>query len=155
VAPAPGLSDILAGDRLGGGGEVIRKVGPRLNVLCAGDFPQRDSQEILASPRMTALLMTVRTRYDLVLLDTPPVLPVADALVLAKQADATLMVVRWEKTDRGAVEDAVRLLRNSRARIMGAIMTQVDPRKAAMAGGRMQHAFGHYESYHLKQVSRG
>ena len=59
-------------------------------------------------PQSAALLAAVRERYDLVVLDTPPVLPVADALVLAQHADATLMVVRWEKTARPAVQDAVR-----------------------------------------------
>lgn len=51
-------------------------------------------------PQSAALLAAVRERYDLVVLDTPPVLPMADALVLAQHADATLMVVRWEKTAR-------------------------------------------------------
>jgi cellulose biosynthesis protein BcsQ len=100
-------------------------------------------------PQSAALLAAVRERYDLVVLDTPPVLPVADALVLAQQADATLMVVRWEKTARPAVQDAVRArLCESRARIMGTVMTRVDLRRAAGAPGRMSYAFSHYDTYH-------
>ncbi len=86
---------------------------------------------------------------DLVILDTPPVLPVADALVLARQADATLAVVRWEKTPRVAASDAIRVLRESGARIMGVAMTQVDLRTAAISGGRMSYAFGHYDGYNV------
>jgi polysaccharide biosynthesis transport protein len=103
---------------------------------------------------MKELLAAVRAHYDLVLLDTPPVLPVADALVLAGQADATLLVVRWEKTARTATLGAVRLLRESRARIMGAVMTRVDSRKAAMLGGRMVHAFSEYKGYHVARIGR-
>jgi len=101
-------------------------------------------------PQSAALLAAVSERYDLVVLDTPPVLPVADALVLARQADATLMVIRWEKTARPAVQDAVRRLRESRARIMGTVMTRVDLRMAAGAPGRMSHAFSHYDMYHAE-----
>jgi capsular exopolysaccharide synthesis family protein len=147
VAPEPGLCAVLSGDLLGNSGNLVHEVGPRLDVIVSGHMTS-DSQELLASKRMAALLAAVRARYDLVVLDTPPVLPVADALVLARQADATLMVVRWEKTARPAVQDAVRRLRESHARIMGAIMTQVDLRMAAGAPGRMSHAFSHYDMYH-------
>jgi Mrp family chromosome partitioning ATPase len=103
---------------------------------------------------MKALLTSARTRYDLVVLDTPPVLPVADALVLAGQADAMLMVVRWEKTPRTPAQDAVRLLHESRAHIMGAVMTRVDRRTAARLGGRISYAFSHYDGYHLAHARR-
>lgn len=149
LPPAPGLSDILSGKLLGDISNVVHEPEPRLHVICAGGYAKGDSQELLASNRMAALLAAVRLRYDLVVLDTPPVLPVADALVLAKQADATVMVVRWEKTARGATVDAVRLLRSSRARVMGAVMTRVNPRTAVKSGGRMLYAFSHYDGYYV------
>jgi Mrp family chromosome partitioning ATPase len=102
------------------------------------------SQEILGSYRMGELLATWRMTYDLVLLDTPAVIPVADALVLAQKVDTTLLVVRWEKTTRDATRDAVRLLHGSRARIMGAVMTRINRRTAAMSAGRMSYAFSSY-----------
>jgi Mrp family chromosome partitioning ATPase len=109
---------------------------------------------MLASDRMAALLAAVRKKYDLVLLDTPPVLPVADALVLAPQVDATLVVVRWEKTARAATQDAVRLLHESRARIMGTVMTRVDSRTAAKSGGRISYALGNYYGYNMSSSAR-
>jgi polysaccharide biosynthesis transport protein len=148
VAPEPGLGAILSGDLLGNSSNMVHEVAPRLHVIVSGHMTS-DSQELLASNRMTALLAAVRARYDLVVLDTPPVLPVADPLVLARQADATLMVVRWEKTARPAVQEAVRRLRESRARIMGTVMTRVDLRMAAGAPGRMSYAFSHYDMYHV------
>ena len=65
-----------------------------------------------------------------------------------RSVDATLMVVRWEKTPRTAARDALRLLHESRARIMGAVMTRVDRRTAAISEGRMSFAFSHYDGYH-------
>lgn len=150
---SPGLSEILSGNVLGEVDSVVHGVAPRLHVITAGRATT-DSQELLASRTMQALLAAVRTQYDLVVLDTPPVLPVADALVLARQVDATMMVVRWEKTERVAVQDALRRLRESRATIMGAIMTRVDLRAAVGAGGRMSYALGRYSAYHFERVNR-
>jgi Mrp family chromosome partitioning ATPase len=132
----------------------VHEAAPRLNVITAGRT-DLDPQEQLASRSMSAFLTAVRKRYDLVVLDTPPVLPVADALVLAPQVDATLMVVRWEKTPRTAARDALRLLRESHARVIGAIMTRVDRRTAAISTGRMSFAFSHYKGYHTARASRG
>ena len=123
VKPMAGLSDILGGTMLGERRDVINEFEPRLHVITAGNT-KGNSQELLASFRMSELLSTLRTKYDLVLLDTPPVLAAADALVLARQVDTTMLVVRWEKTTRSATQDAVRLLYASRARIMGAVMTK-------------------------------
>jgi polysaccharide biosynthesis transport protein len=153
LQPTPGLCELLSGDFMGGRSDVIRELEPRLHIILAGST-RGDPQELLASDRMRELLAAVRAHYDLVVLDTPPVLPVADALVLAGQADATLMIVRWEKTARTATLGAVRLLRESRARIMGVVMTRVDSRKAAMLGGRMVHAFSEYKGYHVARFGR-
>ena len=147
LAPGPGLADILAGTLLGKLRDVVREPQPRLHVIVAGSR-QGDPQELLASNRMAQLLRAVRETYDLVILDTPPVLPVADALVLARHADATLMVVRWEATSRSATHDAVQLLHDSRANLMGAVMTRVNMRAASLSGGRMSYAFSHYDGYH-------
>jgi polysaccharide biosynthesis transport protein len=147
LRPGPGLCEILSGSMLGSTESVMHHPEPHLNVITAGRV-RGDSQELLASKRMSALLTAVRSQYDLVILDTPPVLPVADALVLARQADATVAVVRWEKTSRTAASDAIRLLRESGARMMGVAMTQVNLRTAAISGGRMSYAFSHYDGYH-------
>jgi polysaccharide biosynthesis transport protein len=153
LRPAPGLREILAGGLLGDSWNVMHEPAPRLSVITAG-HTDGDPQELLASRSMAAFLVSVRGHYDLVVLDTPPVLPVADALVLAPQVDATLMVVRWEKTPRTAARDALRLLLESRARMMGAIMTRVDRRTAAISGGRLSFAFNRYGGYHTTRAAR-
>jgi len=151
LQPGPGLSDILSGKLLGNLTDIVREPEPRLHVITAGSR-NGDSQELLASNRMTQFLLAARKNYDLVILDTPPVLAVADALILAQHADSTLMVVRWEKTNRGAAQDATKMLRESRAYIMGAVMSRVDIRSAARSSGRMSYAFSGYSSYHAART---
>jgi capsular exopolysaccharide synthesis family protein len=153
LRPTRGLCELLSGDFVGTSSDVIHEPEARLHFIMAGSL-KSDSQELLASDRMSELLAAVRERYDLVVLDTPPILPVADGLVLASQADTTLMIVRWEKTARTATQDAVRLLRESRVHIMGVVMTRVDMRKAAMLGGRLFYGFGQYEGYHFARTIR-
>jgi succinoglycan biosynthesis transport protein ExoP len=147
VPAGPGLCEILSGSSLGATDSLIRQPARNLDVILAGKM-RGNSQEMLASRRMSALLRDVRDRYDLVIMDTPPVLPVADALVLGRHADATLAVVQWEKTPRDAVANTVRLLRGSGTPIMGVVMTRVDLRKASLSGGRMAYAFAKYDGYH-------
>jgi capsular exopolysaccharide synthesis family protein len=147
VPAGPGLCEILSGSSLGATDSLIRQPARNLDVILAGKM-RGNSQEMLASRRMSALLRDVRDRYDLVIMDTPPVLPVADALVLGRHADATLAVVQWEKTPRDAVTNTVRLLRGSGTPIMGVVMTRVDLRKASLSGGRMAYAFAKYDGYH-------
>jgi succinoglycan biosynthesis transport protein ExoP len=151
VPDGPGLCEILSGSSLGATENLIRQPARNLDVILAGKMGG-NSQEMLASRRMNALLRDVRGRYDLVIMDTPPVLPVADALVLGKQADATLAVVQWEKTPRDAVTNTIRLLRNSGTPIMGVVMTRVDLKKASLSGGRMAYAFAHYDGYHTAEA---
>jgi capsular exopolysaccharide synthesis family protein len=147
LSNGPGLSEILSGGRLGASDKLIRKPQPNLEVILAGDV-HNNGQEMLASRRMRALLADARARYDVVIMDTPPVLPVADALVLGQHADATLAVVQWEKTPREAVLNTIQQLQDGGIPILGAIMTQVDQRKAVLGGGRISYSLRHYGRYH-------
>lgn len=146
-----GLCEILSGHAIGDGESLMHRPAANLDVMLAGRV-RADSQELLASSRMAALLADVRDRYDLVIMDTPPVLAVADALVLGQHVDAALAVVQWEKTRRDAVTDAIRLMRDSRVPMLGIVMTQVHQKKAAAAGGRISYAFRHYEGYQPKRA---
>ena len=151
VQEGPGLCEILSGKALGATESLIRQPAQNFDVILAGRM-RGDSQEMLSSRRMSALLDDVRQRYDMVIMDTPPVLPVADALVLGRLADATLAVVQWEKTPRDALMNTVRLLRGSGSSVMGVVMTRVDLHKASMSGGRMSYAFRHYDGYHAARA---
>jgi len=67
--------------------------------------------------------------YEVVIVDSAPILPVNDTKILAQLADAMLFVVRWEKTPRGAARDAVKALRESQAPLAGAVLSMTDPKR--------------------------
>lgn len=143
IPPGPGLHEALASGSPLGPDHVAVAVRPGLDVLPAGSG-DGDPQELLASARMAEVIRNARTRYQVIVIDTPPLLPVPDALALVPQADATILVVRWERTPRTAVQDAVRLLRDSRVGPIGAVLTQVDLRVTARLGGRPPGLYNYY-----------
>ena len=92
-----------------------------LTVIRAGTAPTNPA-ELLGSTAMRRLLDLLRTRYDRVLLDTPPVLPLADVAILAPLVDGTLMVVRAGVTPRPAIENALRAFDSSR--LLGIVLNE-------------------------------
>lgn len=99
-----------------------------------------DPHRLLAWPGfagdgLVGLLSYLRARHDLVLLDTPPVLAVADALRLGGLADEVVLAVDWTGTPRQAVLAAVRTLQRARLGVTGLVMTKVDLRRYARASG--------------------
>jgi capsular exopolysaccharide synthesis family protein len=128
-APHLGLGDYLADDA---GIEDIISMDERsgMHFIGAGTGRARPV-ELLSSPRMYKLIQTLNQAYQLVLLDTPPVLAVSDALPLLREADAMIYLVRWEKTKREAAKAGIRLALESGARLAGIALTNVDVRRHA------------------------
>jgi succinoglycan biosynthesis transport protein ExoP len=81
--------------------------------------------ELLTSRSMRALLARLRGTYDLVILETAPVLPVAETRAIAAMADATVLVVRWRKTPLGVIKKAVNQLDRAGAKVIGAVLARV------------------------------
>jgi capsular exopolysaccharide synthesis family protein len=94
------------------------------------DNPQR----LLMGREMQNVITQALRHYDLIVIDAPPVMAVSDALVLARYADASLLMVRWNKTSRKLVQDAIKRLRVSGVKVSGAVMTMVDQKKKARGG---------------------
>ncbi len=103
----------------------LRSVGvDGLSVLTSGPIPP-NPLELLGSRRMQELLAGLAERADLVLVDAPPVVAVADAAILASKVDAVLLVVQAGRAKRDYVERAKALLEKANARIIGAALTNV------------------------------
>jgi capsular exopolysaccharide synthesis family protein len=118
-----GLSHVLAG--LTDVAVAIRPTEqPNLSVITAGAPPPNPS-ELLASNSMKTLLARLDA-FDWVIIDTPPVLPVTDAVVLAQAVSGVVFVIGAESTRRPEVERALELLRGSGRRIFGAVLNRVD-----------------------------
>jgi capsular exopolysaccharide synthesis family protein len=125
VAQEPGLSTLLA--ETGDGLEVIVETGaPNLHLIPGGPTPP-DPLALLSSPRMAWLIEKLKERTDIVLFNTPPVLIAADAVVLAAQVDAAVMVVQSRSTKTQSATWALKMLRNVGAGVLGAILTGVRP----------------------------
>ena len=114
--------------------DAIRPV-PALGVdLLAGKAGSKNPADLFHQAGFRRLLRTARDSYDMVLIDTPPVLAVPDARIIGVAADAVLFAVRWDKTTATQISDALRLLRQSGLRIKGFVLTQVNPARQRHLG---------------------
>jgi hypothetical protein len=94
---------------------------------------------------MRGLLEKLKTDFELILLDSPPVLPVADAKVLSRIVDKVVLLVQWEKAPRGVVQDAVHALREFGADTAGVVFSRVDMKRYARYGyGDSDYYYSHY-----------
>lgn len=94
-----------------------------LSILAAGRSPT-SPYEILKSPRLAEILADARQRYDYIVLDTPPIVPVPDCRVISKWVDASIMVVSAHKTPRKLVEEALNAI--DPAKVLGIIFNNDD-----------------------------
>lgn len=144
IESAAGLTSVLIGaadldDVLQPWGE--GRVGDgRVEVLPSGPIPPNPS-ELLGSRNMADLIDMLRTRFDIVLIDAPPLLPVTDAAVLATRVDGTLLVARVGRTRREQLRRAAEALRAVDGRMIGTVLNMV-PIKGPNA-----HYYGKYDSY--------
>jgi Mrp family chromosome partitioning ATPase/uncharacterized protein involved in exopolysaccharide biosynthesis len=142
----PGLSDIITGNAQWR--ECIRTVADilmgrfemedimaspgldNLHIIEAGPVPANPS-ELLSTPGMAEFLREAREEYDVVLIDTPPVLPVTDATIVASQADAVVLVYQAGKVGRLVLKRAKVHLESARARVLGVVLNDVQTEVAA------------------------
>lgn len=120
---SPGLSNVLAG--LCEAEDAVRKeVKPNLDMLFAGEIPP-NPLELLGSLKMKQLMDDLSGKYDIILVDTPPVSIVSDACEVANVTDGVLFLVRQNQTEKEAVIRGVRQLELSNARLLGFVMNGI------------------------------
>lgn len=121
--------------------DVVHRL-PRFNlaVLPAGTRPNAP-YEILKSPRLGELLAQARRRYDYVILDAPPVVPVPDCRLIAKWVDGFLMVVAADRTPRGALEEALNLM--DPHSVLGLVFNCHDRSASRQYGYGYGYGYGH------------
>jgi Mrp family chromosome partitioning ATPase len=119
-----------------------------MHIIPAGK-PGGDIPGYFFSDDMRRFLAEVRGRYDLILLDAPPVEAVTEARIAASLADATVLCVRWRSVRGATLHRVLELLEDSHAKVIGTIMTRVDPR-AHLRAGYADAAIYHrrYKSYY-------
>jgi succinoglycan biosynthesis transport protein ExoP len=97
--------------------------------------PVSEPAELLSTRRTSHLLEALVSQADVVLIDTPPVLPVADTLVVGRVASGALLVVETRKTAVGAVQQAKNALIRNQTRLLGVVMNKLQPRDQSVGFG--------------------
>ncbi|WP_404480176.1 GumC family protein [Novosphingobium sp. BL-52-GroH] len=121
-----GLTDVLTGQKTFD--EVVQPSDvPTLNYISALPIPP-DPALILAGEGLASVIAEARSRYDLVVLDCPPLLGLSDAAVLANYSDGVLFVIDASGFHRGAVKSALRRLALIKANILGVVLNRFDPK---------------------------
>ncbi|WP_144185139.1 GumC family protein [Elioraea rosea] len=111
----------------------------RRDALTPMDFipagaAETNSSGLFMADAMGALLDQLRREYDLIVLDAPPTLAMADARIIARLADATVLCVRWRDTPQSIVRSTLDMLEDAKARVVGAVMTRVDAKAHSRSG---------------------
>ena len=138
-----GLSNVLIGS-LAFSDVIKRTEVENLDVITAGDIPPNPA-EMVASERMKAFLEEARSRYDVVMLDSPPVVAVTDAAILTTRADATIVVVSSGMTGRSELKRALGLIESVGSHVLGVILNGLDIKKMY---GSYYYYFHYYQYYY-------
>jgi polysaccharide biosynthesis transport protein len=106
--------------------DAIRKTDiPGLDVLSSGPVPPNPA-EMVHSDRFAELVTQLKKKYDRVVFDSPPLLPVTDAAILSQHVDGVIVVSRAFRTHKGALREALKTLRDVKGRILGVVLNAVD-----------------------------
>ncbi len=155
----PGLSDVILGnynwdeviktdtDIMMGkmGMEDITTTAPginNLNIITSGLIPPNTS-ELLNSSRMNEILAQVKDSYDIALIDSSPVLPTTDAVIVATKADGVVMIYQVGQVARGALKRAKTQLENAKATVIGVVLNGLKPET-----GKDYKDYGYYGYFH-------
>ncbi|GMT48184.1 MAG: tyrosine protein kinase [bacterium] len=134
----PGITHLLAGKS--DFKEIIRPTATEhLYVIPAGIIPPNPS-ELLSQQDLSDFLDKTRKEFDYILIDSPPVLPVTDSLLLGRLADASFIVIKLGETSFPAVEQSIKQLRSVNVNVAGAIINKIKP----SAGYGYYHNYYHY-----------
>jgi succinoglycan biosynthesis transport protein ExoP len=136
---AAGLTDVLIGRSHVE--DVLQPWGTLpLTVLTSGPLPPNPA-EMLGSTQMADLIASLRARAEMVIIDAPPLLPVTDAAVLARECDGALLIVRQGRTTREQVERSLETMRGVGARVLGTVLNMVP------VGGPHGYGYEYYSRY--------
>jgi len=148
VPRAPGLTHRLTQDL--NDADVIRETEvPHLQLVTCGDLPPNPS-ELLASQKLKDFVNRMRERFDIVLIDSPPIIAVSDASILSKMTDAILLVVKAGSTDVRVLRRSIELLRQVKTNLIGAVLNGVN----ISAGYDSYYYYYHYYYYYADSADK-
>ncbi len=153
IAESPGLTDCLDGD-LDLDGAVVQSCQDRLSLLPSGS-PHAQPAELLESFRFQALLDQCREKFDVILLDSPPLLAVADPVILSQVTDGMVLAVRVQKNGRQSVERARAMIDEEHTRIIGVVVNGVSSQDQQFGYGYRgkSYTYGYVHKYQRRYAS--
>jgi len=137
-----GLSDVLRG-KVPIADAIVRDTASGADILTTGAYDE-DMSLLKYADQISALLDRLKQNYDLVVIDSAPILSVSDSKVVAKMADHTILVVRWGKTRREVVSYVVEQMDTVGTRVSGIVLSMIDLKKHA------RYKYGDSGYYHGK-----
>lgn len=96
-----------------------------LSFISCGAVPPNPA-ELLGSPKMKELISAMRSQYEFVVIDTPPVIPVTDPVIVGTQVEGMIMVVQAGRTQRGIVKRAMEMLEQGHTNLIGHVLTGIE-----------------------------
>jgi len=145
-APGHGIVSVLNGEKTLAQA-VFRAEGFGADVLGC-QATTMNAADLFATDQFKTLIRDARDAYDAVIIDTPPVLVVPDARIIAEEVDAIIFTVQWDKTSKPQVEEALRQFHNSGQRLTGLVLGQISQRRMKRYGYGGQ--YGAYSAYSSK-----
>ena len=137
-----GLTNLLIGEA--DFDDVVMNTGiDNLYAITSGPIPPNPA-ELLESERTREVLEELKKRFDIVIVDSPLVMGMADAVILSSLCDGTLIVARYNSTSRDALNQVRKSLENAKANILGAVLNEMDVRRARY-GGYYYYYYYYYE----------
>ncbi|TPE49124.1 GumC family protein [Amaricoccus solimangrovi] len=119
-----------------------------LGDVLLGEKTAVNAADLFSSQAFPRFLAEARKIYDVILIDTPPVLVVPDTRIIAQHADAVVFIVRWDHTPETQVRDSLHMLDTTNARIAGMVLSQIDPKGMRRYG--YGERYGAYAAYGKK-----
>ncbi|WP_345741012.1 polysaccharide biosynthesis tyrosine autokinase [Pseudophaeobacter arcticus] len=141
-----GLVSVLSGESTFE--EAIRSIDIVGTDVLLGEKTQANVADLFESERFANLMELARSKYDIILIDTPPVLVVPDARTIAQHADSLLFAVRWDSTSQEQVAEGIRMLASVNIRPTGVVLSQIDMKGMKRYGYGGQ--YGAYSQYGRK-----
>ncbi|WP_083698098.1 polysaccharide biosynthesis tyrosine autokinase [Shewanella sp. UCD-KL21] len=144
----PGLANFLSGT------EslphcIVADVKPNVDFMPAGAVPL-NPQELLSSSQFPKLLTLLKTQYSKIIIDTPPIHAVSDALIITSLCDATVLVVKAAHTRNEVIKLSLAKLNQSRSKVFGVILNQFNTKDAE----HYQGDYGYYKAYGADQTPK-
>jgi len=143
--PSPGITDFLAGDV--DAASIVRPTGvERFDFVSRGTIPPNPA-ELLLSERFSAFIQQLSGKYDFVLIDSPPVLPVTDAAIVGRLAGSTLLVLKAAEHPLREIEETLKRLSNARVSVRGVVFNQMGSKVGSYGYGNYGYTYYKYDRH--------